>query len=228
MAGDEAGVEHVRQAAAGAVAGAEAGSEVDALEVSLFRIVSVAHYEQEGQHVPYWTPVALLPNLFAKTAMDGEVVALAPPRDPRVQTFCGAHPEFKVLLSRFTDAFNVPREPVVLIVRDDVVRRLETGPAFQSFRDLAAMSIVPYARALSIVYGNSNRIAYSTSFSFYPWMLARDNKHLAALTPAITSYHVVEAFRGQSSPELSCMELTDVDVPLFDALLVRWMRHYLG
>lgn len=59
-------------------------------------------------------------------------------------------------------------------------------------------------------------------------MLSKDNEHLVASTPAVMSFHVVEQFHGQSSPELSVMALKDVDHPLFEALLVRWKRHYLG
>jgi len=38
----------------------------------------------------------------------------------------------------------------------------------------------------------------------------------------------VERFHGQSSPELPKERLTDVDKPLFNALLARWRRHYFG
>jgi hypothetical protein len=175
-----------------------------------------------------WTPVAILPNLFARKALEGEIIALASRRDPRVAAFCSAQPTFDELLSRFTNAFNIPLEPVVLIVRDDVVLRLAETQAFQSFRDLVAMCVIPYARSMNLVYNSSNRIVYSNSFWLYPWMLGKDNKHLVALTPAIAAHHVVEAFHGQSSPELPHMELTDLDEPLFDALLVRWKRHFLG
>jgi hypothetical protein len=97
-----------------------------------------------------------------------------------------------------------------------------------SFRDLVALSVVPYARSIAIVYDNPNHISYSNSFWLYPWMLAKDNQHLFASTPAITALHIVDQFHGQSSPELSTMPLNDVDQPLFEALLVRWKRHHLG
>jgi hypothetical protein len=59
-------------------------------------------------------------------------------------------------------------------------------------------------------------------------MLSGDNQHLTLSTPALLGFHVVEEFHGQSSPELPVMELIDVDEPLFEALLLRWKRHYLG
>lgn len=72
------------------------------------------------------------------------------------------------------------------------------------------------------------RISYSNSFWLYPWMLSRDNKNIVASTPAVQDIHMVEQFHGQSSPELSIMKLTDLDEPLFQALLRCWKRHYLG
>ncbi len=175
-----------------------------------------------------WSPAAILPNLTAKKAVEGGVVAFVPCDDPRVQAFCAAHSNFRELISRFTDAFGVPRNPVVQIVRNDVASKLTFVEPLASFRDLVALSVVPYARSLSVVYGNPRHISYSNSFWLYPWMLAKDNIHIVAVTPAITAMHIVDEFHGQSSPELSTMVLTDLDEPLFQVLLARWKRHYLG
>ena len=175
-----------------------------------------------------WTPAAILPNLFARKAVEGEVIALAPRFDPRVQAFCTAHSKFGVLLSRFTDAFNVPLDPVVLIVRNDVLPKLAEVDPLASFRDLVAISVIPYCRSLAAVYSNPGRISYANSFSFYPWMLGTNNENLVALTPAMQALHIVEEFHGQSAPELLKMQLSELDEPLFDALIRRWKRHYLG
>lgn len=175
-----------------------------------------------------WRPAAILPNLFARKAVEGEVIALAPSVDPRVRAFSSAHPKFEVLLSRFTDAFHVQLDPVVLIVRDDVLPKVARVEPLASFRDLVALCVIPHCRSLAAVYRNPHRISYSNSFSFYPWMLGTDNEHLVASTPAMTALHVVEEFHGQSSPELPVMQLSEVDEPLFEALLRRWKRHYLG
>ncbi|MGO9254766.1 MAG: hypothetical protein ACLQU1_00460 [Bryobacteraceae bacterium] len=175
-----------------------------------------------------WTPAAILPNLSAKKAVDGEAIALAPCHDPRVQAFCTAHANFNEFISRFTSAFEVPLNPVVLIVRDDVLPKVAQVEPLASFRDLVALSVIPYARSLGIVYSDGHRISYSNSFWLYPWMLSTNNEHLVASTPALNGLHVVEKFHGQSSPELSIMKLIEVDQPLFEALLGHWKRHYLG
>jgi hypothetical protein len=175
-----------------------------------------------------WIPAAILPNLYAKKAVEGDVVAFVPCNDPRVQEFCAAHPNFKQLISRFTNAFGIQLDPVIQIVRNDVASKLDNVEPLASFRDLLALSVVPYARSLAVVYENPRHISYSNSFWLYPWMLGKDNIHIVATTPAVTAVHVVEQFHGQSSPELSTMVLTDVDQPLFEALLARWKRHFLG
>jgi hypothetical protein len=133
------------------------------------------------------------------------------------------------LLSRFTNAFRVPLQPVVFIVREDAKAKFKENTALMSFVDLIAACVVPHARSRNIVYRNSSvGISYSNSFWLYPWMLNNENEHLTTSTPALTGFHVVEEFYGQSSPELSEMQLTDIDAPLFKELLKRWTRHYLG
>jgi hypothetical protein len=177
--------------------------------------------------VTTWIPVAVLPNLYTRKTVEGEVVALTPPGDARVKAFIALHPTLGAFLSRFTDTFGVPLEPAVLIVRADAISKFtDTQGALLSFRDLVALCVVPYARSNGLVYGRSDRINYSNSFWLHPWMI--DNGTLAANTPAFMGVHVVGQFHGQSSPELPLMQLDELDKPLFAALLVRWRRHYLG
>src|SRR5512143_793184 len=96
-----------------------------------------------------WSPAAILPNLSSRKAVEGGVIALAPRTDPRVQATCVAHPKFAVLLSRFTDQFQVRLDPVVLIVRDDRLTKLARTEPLASFRDLVAACVIPYCRSLA-------------------------------------------------------------------------------
>jgi hypothetical protein len=174
-----------------------------------------------------WIPVAVLPNLYTRRAVEGEMVAFAPPRDARVAAFISAHPMLGKFLGRFTDTFHVPLEPVVFIAHADAIHQFnDTQGALLSFRDLVALSVVPYARSNGLVYGGADRISYANSFWLHPWMV--ENDALVASTPAFSGFHMVEEFHGQSSPELPLMELRELDEPLFAALLARWKRHYLG
>lgn len=94
-----------------------------------------------------WIPAAILPNLTTKKAVEGDVVAFVSCDDPRVKEFCTVYPNFKELISRFTTAFGVPLNPVIQIVRNDVAPKLATIEPLASFRDLLALSVVPYARS---------------------------------------------------------------------------------
>jgi hypothetical protein len=184
---------------------------------------------KEGLLASDWSPAAVLPNLTAKAAIEGEIIALAPCDDPRVLAFSEAHPKFGLFISRFTDAFGASLCPVVLIVRDDAIPRPIDVNLIASFRDLVAMCTVPYGRSLASIHPNgSNRLCYADAFWPYPWMLGRDNEGLVVSTPAVSGVHLVERFHGQSSPELHRNRLTDVDKPLFDALLARWRTFYFG
>ena len=143
--------------------------------------------------------------------------------------FCAAHPPFKELISRFTNAFAVHLNPLVLIIRNDALPKVSQVEPLASFRDVAALCTIPYARSLGLVYPNrGHRISYSNSFWLYPWMLGTDNQHLVASTPAFEGLHVVKEFHGQSSPDLPTMKFSDVDSPLLEVLLQRWKRYYLG
>ncbi len=174
-----------------------------------------------------WSPIAILPNLSSGKMIEGEVVALACSQDSRTQAICQAAPKFADLLARFTNAFGVAVDPVVLIARDDALPNL-TADVLLSFRDLVAISIIPYSRSLNTVYRTTNRIVYANSFWLYPWMLGKDNQSLTTSTPAFSGIHVVEAFHGQASPELPVMQIDDMDTPLLEALLACWKRHYFG
>ena len=180
-----------------------------------------------GSKVSSWSPMAILPNLSRGKVIEGDVVAFVCSQDSRIQAICKALPKFAELLSRFTNAFDVALDPVVLIARDDVLPSL-TADALLSFRDLVAISIIPYSRSLNTVYRTTNRIVYANSFWIYPWMLGKNTQSLTTSTPAFSGIHVVEAFHGQASPELPVMQIDDIDTPLLEALLACWKRHYLG
>jgi hypothetical protein len=174
-----------------------------------------------------WSPIAILPNLTAGRSIDGGVVAFAGADDPRVKAICQNAPKFAKMLGRFTDAFKARLDPVAFIARDDVLASL-SADALLSFRDLVAMSVIPYSRSLNTVRGTTNRIVYSMWFWIYPWTLSNNNEELITRTPAQTGWHDVDAFYGQSSPELAPMRIKEWDAPLFEALLTCWRRHYLG
>jgi hypothetical protein len=174
-----------------------------------------------------WQPIAILPNLIADKAIDGEFVAIVGDSDPRIQALCREFSSFTDLLGRFTDAFEVPVRPMALIARDDLGSPVG-GDALLSFRDLVAISVVTHGRTQNAVYGGTGKIMWSSSFTLYPWTISNDYRYLVTSTPALTGMHQVTAFRGQSLPGVPALAADEIDEPLFAALLARWKAHYFG
>ena len=176
-----------------------------------------------------WNPVSVLPNIDLDEPIESDFFALAPFVDRRVQTTKRQHPEFRKFLMRFTDTFKNRIKPTFILRRENIPDRLVTVDVAASFRDLIVASIVPYSQSRNIIYDNArDRVAYSSFFWIYPWMIDRNYEHIIAHTPAIFALHEAQAFRGQSSPDLSPKSVTrgDFDEPLLQVLLQRWMARY--
>lgn len=175
-----------------------------------------------------WRPAAILANLSLQRAIEGDEIAIAPHRDPRVVEFASIHPNFQKFLGSFTDAFLAPLDPAVLIVHEGPITKLGQVEPLASFRDMVAVSTIPYARSIAAISKNSRQVVYSNSFAFYPWTLHPGNEHLVLSTPAVTDVREAKEFHGQSSAELPAMELSQLDEPLYSVMLGRWKSHYLG
>jgi len=177
-----------------------------------------------------WVAATVLPNIELQAPIEGGCVALVPRDDARIKALCRVHPNLKKFLGKFTDAFNEKIRPAVLIVHTDAPQSVFDVDALASFRDAIAVSTVVYNRALELRYPHGNRINFSNSFWFYPWMLDKQYEGLIGSTPAMLGIHDVSAFKGQSSPEIPQKILSnlDIDQPLLDALLSRWQRRYTG
>lgn len=177
-----------------------------------------------------WTPILVLPNVRLTDPIDSRLAVLAPSDDARVRAYAAAHPYFARFQRSFTDPFGRKIHPSVLLVHDDAPASIRTGEALASFRDLIALSVIPYNRALELLYPRQHRIVFSNTFAFHPWSVSRDEDCLIALTPAMSALDDVDKFRGQSSPDINPMPLTpsDLDVPLLTELLKCWHRRYAG
>ena len=175
-------------------------------------------------------PTLVLPNINMKEPIDYSMAALASCEDPRVLGLRLKHPPLDAFLSQFTDAFQVPVRPSIILVRSDAPSNFMDMGAIASFRDVISMSVLPYQRALQFQYPNNPRILYSNSFALYPWYLGADNETLVLNTDAVLGAHRPDKFHGQSSPELSSHRLdkSDLDIPILEALLVRWRIRYGG
>lgn len=176
-----------------------------------------------------WTPIWALPNINLDEAVESEFFALVPIDDKRVRRIKREQPEFRKFIARFSDTFKNRITPSLILRRADAPERLLTGEAAASFRDLLVASMVPYAQARNIIYDNArDRIGYSSFFWVYPWMTDRIDRHISAVTPTMIAVHEAQAFKGQSSPDLSPTRVirSDFDEPLLQELLRRWDARY--
>ena len=173
-------------------------------------------------------PVFLMPNLRVAHDITVDEMAIVPSTDERLQAYETKHPQFRQFLQKFTDPFGARVSPGVLLLRSDAPETFKSIEAVSSFRDLLALSVIPFQRAKGIVHDGSHHIQYSDYFDFYPWVYHEGHKHLVCNTPAQVSLHEIRVFRGQTSPILSALEFDhmDVDSPLLNALLQRWRIRY--
>jgi hypothetical protein len=186
--------------------------------------------EQLEVQMDDWIPLLVLPNLQIQGTFECQnIMALVPFTDPRVETLIKAHPYFKTFLSKFRDAFGVQIWPSVLVLRSSAPDSYRRADAVASFRDLISVCAIARSRAAGLVYDHAT-VMYSDVFDIYPWMVNASYDGLFASTPALQAVHIVDRFRGQTSPNVPVQSISerDLDYPLMVALLERWRGRYSG
>ena len=175
-----------------------------------------------------WISIAVLANVQLGEAVEANYAAFVPSDDPRIQAINTTYPLHAAFLERFTDAFAQPIRPTVLLVDLSSPRGYRSDNALASIRDILSVSIVPRARARRMQKKANNGIYFSRTFDFFPWMISKDHECLVAFTAARGSLNDINDFSGQAAPEIDCaqMSLSDLDKPLFDALVGRWRSAY--
>lgn len=175
-----------------------------------------------------WTPIFVLPNISLQATIGCEITALAPTNDDRIIALKNAYPTFGDFLNRFSDNFGLKVKPTTLILNADAPPAFRSIEALASFRDLIALSVITYNRVQKILYPHMHRILFGESFAIYPWMIDQNYENVIGSTPAILGMHELSRFKGQSSPAVFHRSLVkyDIDQPLLDALMARWLQHY--
>ena len=176
-----------------------------------------------------WEPIWALPNIKLDKPVESPLFALVPASDPRVKRLKREHGNFQTFMSRFQDTRGSRIAPTLIIRRTDAPESFRRLDVAASFRDLLVASTVPLARSRAIIDGpNLHRVNYSSFFWVYPRMLDKHYEKIIAHTPATLALDDVDQFRGHSSPELSRTTLFkgDLDKPLLQELLRRWMARY--
>jgi hypothetical protein len=170
-----------------------------------------------------WVPIITLPNVDVKCRVEGRYATIVGYYDKRLSRLRGKHPALKRFLSRFRDSFNDIQRPSVLMLHEDKIDTYRDSEAVAAFRDLLAISCIPYARAIVLKAGRSHLDPkFSNAFAFYPWMVGRDYDGLVATTPAMGGFSDDHNFTGRTSPEIGHSTVQQLDEPLLKMLIDRW------
>ena len=174
-----------------------------------------------------WMPVVTLPNIAVQCRVEGRYAAIVNYYDRRLSHLRGQHPKLKRFLNGFRDAFGRIHRPSVLMLHAEKYDTYRQSEAIAAFRDLLAISAVPYARASVLKYGKTSfEAVYANAFGFYPWMIDVHYDGLIASTPAMLASDETERFSGRVSPEIGYYPVSEVDEPLLRALIDRWEARF--
>lgn len=173
--------------------------------------------------------MVVLPNVHVRCRVEGTHAAIVGQQDQRVKDLRRDSPLLNDYLGRFTDTFGEPQLPSVVLLRPEAPDSYRLGRAIGSFRDLFAMSVVPYKRAQVLKighWGTGINPLFTDAFDFYPWMVDKRQERLVLNTSAMGASHDIDKFAGQSSPAIPSSILEETDEPLLECLIARWERRY--
>lgn len=176
-----------------------------------------------------WIPMVVLPNIHVQCPVEAKWAAVVGQQDVRVKNIRRGEPVIDAFLDRFADSFGVKHRPSVVLLQSEAPPPYRTGRALASFRDVLAMSVVPYKRAQVLKeqqYGTGINPLFSDAFDFYPWMVDKKNESLILSTPALIASHNIETFSGQLTPGIAASVLDETDEPILKCLIDRWERGY--
>jgi hypothetical protein len=176
-----------------------------------------------------WIPMFALPNISLEEAIEVDGVALASMADNRIQELVNKHESFATYLDSFRSEFGLHLQPSIIIRRDDTTELYRSVEALSGFRDAIALSVVPYAWATYLRFGNLPDITYSDWFAIYPWMLDKNYEYVVMNSMATgLGLDEVKELRPQSTPGIVPRPLIRrfIDRPLLAALLERWQHRY--
>jgi|SRR5665213_1516439 len=177
-----------------------------------------------------WTPIIALPNLDMRGTIECPYAAIVSPTDDRIKKLCKDHPNLTTFLSKFSEQFRTQVWPSLLLLRSDAPKSYYTAEAVTAFRDILALSVVPYARTTWLRFNRANGLAFTNTFQFYPWMLDKQFEGVILQNAAQLHVHLLEEFEGQSFPEqpqASIME-GNIDIPFAKELMNRWIVRFSG
>jgi hypothetical protein len=174
-----------------------------------------------------WQFTLLFHNLPVAESIGNHAIKVIPIDDPLVEEKRSSSEEFCHFIDNFQDQFGRHSKPGLLFIKTEYGLDVES---LISFRNILAVSSISQAWANYLSYGSQlEYLKFSDYFDYYPFSLSLDEEYLIAMTPSVTNVDEVGEFSGQSSPGLARAHIRQdfYDVPLFDALLAKWVELYL-
>lgn len=171
-----------------------------------------------------WEIVRVLPSVSIQSPIEYGHFALVSSSDERVELLKSDKPNTKRFLDSFRDEFDTIVRPSLILANASAPKYIKNSNSPETFRDIVAVAAICRARSLQVNKRNRIPLVYSDYFQFYPWNLARDDQYITAFDAVGHSIHLVNEFRGNSSPNTSPinLEIHQVDKTLMNALLRRW------
>lgn len=172
-----------------------------------------------------WSPVAVLPNLEVTGEFGNGFAIICSVDNGKMQHILSSFPKLRDFSERFSDAFGVKEKPAFILFNEKFGNRHKDGQALLAFRNLLAVSTASEGLCHAIESSSTFWLPiWTDTFECYPWMLDNQLEDLTVRTPALSGFHKVEHFNGQSSPQLTHRQVSASRVSsiLSLELLKRW------
>src|ERR1700722_9074718 len=125
--------------------------------------------------MPDWLPALVMPNINMEEPIEAGDLLFAPWHDSRVQEVFKTDHDLTEFMQRFTDAFGMVLQPLILLVRSDIPRERLNMSMAVTIRDALSMSVIPHAYANTLILDRALELGYSVALDFYPWMPGNAN-----------------------------------------------------
>ena len=175
-----------------------------------------------------WHIVFALPNLKIDKAYENDLLAIAPPNDPRVKAIAKNHPDVTKFINNFYDSFGRKTRPSLMLIKSDAPDTIKTIEAVFGFRDALAICSVITGWSHILRVPHAKNVLYSSYFDFYPITLADDHQNLVLKSDAILGLDDINKFRGCVDPKLPGGSVhCEPDECLFQLILKYWNQRFV-
>lgn len=173
-----------------------------------------------------WMLIAAMPNISFQFTVESDYVAIVGENDDRYKAIATSTGPSSAILTKFSDAFGVPKSPSALLINKDAPKHLFASHPLIAFRNAAVLPELFTNRAMSLVRnsGAFGSPTWSDSFDLYPWKPSKDDDGFINANPSLLGWHSdVPSFNPQTSELVSPTEIySENDKRLRESLLREW------